>query len=588
MIDMALFDGHVEKVPLAQLILNRNYLRFYWYHGWPNRGIMKASCFILLSISLLCFNAGASAAEEHRATPAVVHPVLLSPLQKVLSLDGLWDFATDPDQHGEQQQWFLPGKDLPGKTKIAVPACWESQGHPAYTGPAWYRKVVKLPTDWRGQQIWLKIGAVNAQGWFWVNGTFLAHLNEYCGAFKYNITELVTADQPVSVVALVRNDVPSLKGLQNHVGVFGGLYRSVELEATPEVFVDDAYAEPFLEEHKVRMHVRLRRAGLVEKSVSYFLKVTASTIGRKEVIASRAGTEVALEPGSTTDAVLDLSLYPCLPWSPECPQLYRADIVLQKDGKPVHGWTERFGVRKWEVRGQKFYLNNHVFLMRAFGDDWIYPIQLCSPASVEFHRAHLKLARAFGFNYVRHHTHSEIPEFYEAADEAGIMIQPEYAHFYGSADYDSAKVEAMEQAFTNLITQMRRYVSLSTYCVGNEGWTHPPVDRAIYQFVKAFDPTRLMIHMDGGNNLPDNSDFTTSWGGDDKGFHRPHAYSFSTFNRGDKNNGSVEFRPHVLHEYPEYRRGTRSPAQSKVDWRHPATCAAGCVQGQAEGRRPFL
>jgi prepilin-type processing-associated H-X9-DG protein len=36
MIDMAMFDGHVEKVPLASFILSQNYLKFYWCKGWPN------------------------------------------------------------------------------------------------------------------------------------------------------------------------------------------------------------------------------------------------------------------------------------------------------------------------------------------------------------------------------------------------------------------------------------------------------------------------------------------------------------------------------------------------------------------------
>jgi beta-galactosidase/beta-glucuronidase len=43
---------------------------------------------------------------------------------------------------------------------------------------------------------------------------------------------------------------------------------------------------------------------------------------------------------------------------PEHPDLYLAEITLCDGETPVHGWTERFGVRKIEVRGDRFFLNN--------------------------------------------------------------------------------------------------------------------------------------------------------------------------------------------------------------------------------------
>ena len=39
----------------------------------------------------------------------------------------------------------------------------------------------------------------------------------------------------------VRNDVPSRKGLMSWIHRFGGLYRSVELDATSSMCIDDAY-----------------------------------------------------------------------------------------------------------------------------------------------------------------------------------------------------------------------------------------------------------------------------------------------------------------------------------------------------------
>ena len=196
--------------------------------------------------------------------------------------------------------------------------------------------------------------------------------------------------------------------------------------------------------------------------------------------------------------------------------IFTSPTPSSRDGDDaIHGWSERFGVRKWEVRGKDFYLNNHKHFVRGFGDDNIYPITFCSPASREEHRRHLELAKQFGFNYVRHHTHCEIPEFYEAADEVGIMIQPELP-YYGKLPTEAFAFDP-KRDLAELITHYRRYVSLSTYCMGNEGHLGSPLDHELYALIRRRDPTRLTIHEDGGMNTPRNSDYGSGRGAPDWG-----------------------------------------------------------------------
>ena len=503
---------------------------------------------ILMGVLLSCLSAAVLADQGRDALPAVVNPVLCSPLQQVISLDGDWEFARDPQGQGQEQQWYLLNSTLPNKSTIKMPACWGAQGHRGYQGAAWYKKAVTIPAEWRVKHVWLKIGAVNAQGWFYVNGQFVGHLNARGGSFKFDITDLVQPGQDAAVVALVRNDVESKKGLQNAFGVFGGLYRSVELEATPAIAIDDAWVETDFDKQQANVHVILRHGGRAVSTGELKLQVTAQTCN--EPVKSAGGTivPVTLSDDNTTEVVLSFPLDPFRLWSPDDPQLYRADIVLLSDGQPIHGWCERFGVRKWEIRGQRFFLNNQPFFMRGFGDDYVYPVSFCSPADLSVHREHLRRAREYGFNYVRLHTHIENPEYFAAADEMGILVQPEYYGFgYNVMNYTPEQAEDTRLAMVEYYTLLRRHPSFATYCLGNESWISPPYDQQLYQFIKKLDPTRLVLHHDGGNCLPNNSDFTTSWG--DKDFNRPWAFSFSEYNLNDKNNGTVETMPHVLHEY---------------------------------------
>jgi hypothetical protein len=371
-------------------------------------------------------------------------------------------------------------------------------------GAAWYKRRVTIPQDWAGKQVWLKIGAVHAQGWFWVNGTYLNHDDCYCGTYKYNITDLVQPGREAVIVAKVRNDVPSGKGCCAWMARFGGLYRDVEIEATPDISIDYAYVDGDLDRQNAVVHVKLRSLA-ASPPQSCEVAVVASTLDGRQ--AGRAAAKVAIRGRQAKDEVIEVPLDPLQPWSPEHPNLYKAEIVLILDGKAGDGWIERFGVRKWEVRGGDFYLNNHKHFVRGFGDDSICPLTICPPASREEHRKHLTLAKEYGFTYVRHHTHCEVPEFYDACDELGIMVQPELPYYGPIPSAGQGGVFRPKDDLRELVTHFRRHVSLSTYCTGNEGWMGSPLDAEIYRLAKELDPTRLAQHQDGGKNTADNSDF---------------------------------------------------------------------------------
>jgi len=462
-----------------------------------------------------------------RALPAVVNPAVRSPLQAVLSLRGEWEFVTQgvaPLRHPRWRAFY--SKPWPGSRKIQVPGCWEAQGVGApgmgdswdpkwdhcakplrhvYLGDAWYRKAVDVPADWAGRRVWLKVGGVRSQGWFWVNNTPVAWVDSYCGTYKYDITDLVQPGKPATIVAEVNNAVPSRKGLFSSTHRFGGLYRDVELEATPSARVDYAHVRGDFDRRSAEVHATVAcsdAAALPRKPV---LRVKVGTTDGQD--AGQASQEFALDASRSVEVVCNVPLAPFSPWSPESPALYVAEIVLCDGAKPLHGWAERFGVRKLEVRDRRFYLNGKPFFVRGYGDDFVYPLTLVSPASREEHLKHFRAARAAGFVYARLHTHCELPEFYEAADEAGVLIQPELP-YYGDYPTEAFAFDPIRD-LKELITHYRRHVSLATYCMGNEGLLGTPVGNEIYRLIKRTDPDRFVLHQDGGVNTAENSDFRT-------------------------------------------------------------------------------
>lgn len=489
------------------------------------------NCFLSLLIAIVVTDANPEAGlVDHwgarPATPTVVHAVTVSPLQEILSLRGEWDFVTDPGLAGRHRMGKGPGWNEPDCSdvrKIEVPGCWEAQGvgepgmshdwglpfdciprplNHVYMGTARYRKVADIPTEWAGKRIWLKVGGVRTEAWFWVNQQRVAHLNTYCGSYKYDITDLVAAGKAAEIVATVRNDTPSRKGCMAAFHRFGGFYRDIELEATPPTWLDDVWVRGDLEKKAAMVNVSLRRAG-GEVLANPGLGIVIHTLDGQPAGTFRQPVQLDADGGADVVCKVPLSVFRA--WTPETPNLYVAEVKLVSGETVVHGWRERFGVRKLEVRGSRFYLNGNPYFLRGYGDDYIYPITLISPPDRQEHLAHLRKASRAGFNYVRHHTHCEATEFFEAADEAGILIQAElpYYHDITPEGFEFDPFRDIQELYRHY----RRYVSFATYSTGNEGHLGSPLDREIYQWAKRTDPDRIFQHQDGGCNTKENADF---------------------------------------------------------------------------------
>ena len=324
-----------------------------------------------------------------RAWPAVVNPVAVSPLQQVISLRGKWDFVTDPGLYGRHRMGKGPGWNEPdwrGVRSIEVPGCWEAQGvgeagmsqtwdlpfdriprplNHVYMGTVRYRRSVDIPKDWRGKRIWLKVGGVRTEAWFWVNKQRVAHLNTYCGSYKYDITDLVRPGESAEIVATVRNDTPSRKGCKAAFHRFGGFYRDIELEATPVTWIDDVWVRSDISKPSALVNVSVGHAGAVQTE-KLGLEILVKSLDNRPV--GKLRQFVTLDGKGAAELVCELPLKEVGLWSPETPNLYLAEVTLLAGDAPVHGWVERFGLRKLEVRGGRFFLNGKPFFIRGYGD----------------------------------------------------------------------------------------------------------------------------------------------------------------------------------------------------------------------------
>ena len=118
----------------------------------------------------------------------------------------------------------------------------------------------------------------------------------------------------------------------------------------------------------------------------------------------------------------------------------------------------------------------------------------------------VKLARSFGFNAVRFHSMVPTEPFFEAADEAGLLIMAELPaaytmHFLPHRDYLKAELERTLRSYRN-------HPSFLSLAFGNEfnlNWLKSRAEKKefqstieeFYRFAKSIDPHRLILSNDG-------------------------------------------------------------------------------------------
>src|SRR5688572_1268342 len=87
-----------------------------------------------------------------------------------LCLNGEWEFEIDGGDSGLERGLV----DRPLESRITVPFCPESElsgvGNVDFMPAVWYRREVRIPTEWAGRVVLLHFQAVDHDTTVWVNG----------------------------------------------------------------------------------------------------------------------------------------------------------------------------------------------------------------------------------------------------------------------------------------------------------------------------------------------------------------------------------------------------------------------------------
>ena len=433
------------------------------------------------------------------------------PAREKLFLSGAWEFRTDPTEVGEKENWFATGARF--DRTITVPGAWNAQGvgdqtkalYSGYSGAAWYRKHFDIPQSWRGKRVRLWFDGVHRTADVWVNGESMGSHIGYVTPFVFDITPVVVKDWRADIVVRVDSrrrpatdplygcmDLMDLGGVE-----WGGIHKDVWIEPVDTSWIENVFVSPRVGSGVAEVVVDTGSQilyGSPEPQPEFHIQADVFDMVGKHVGSGTAQLLPAMGPVYAMVAIDNPKL-----WTPKRPYLYTVDVRLVNEGKELDVVSERFGMRELEADGSRFLLNGRPIFLRGFGDDCVFANTIAPPTDKKVYLTRLKAARDYGFNYIRCHSWIPPKEYLDAADEIGIMVQPElpiaYAQFYNAGTPELQQFY-MDQ-WQDVIKANRNHPSVVTWSMSNEMWGGFDLAQSMYLAAKELDPTGLVIDSDG-------------------------------------------------------------------------------------------
>jgi len=390
--------------------------------------------------------------------------------RNVLDLSGLWQFALDPDDRGEDQGWQAAP---PADRLVAVPGSWNEQFQDTrdYMGPAWYAHEFYVPAGWQGDRVWLRVGSANYAARLWLNGVAVGEHEGGHLPFDLELTEHLAWDRPNTLVIRVDNTLtPTRVPPGGEEGAFmrsnpatafdffpyGGLHRPVLLYSTPSTHITDVTVRTDLHNGDGMVNVSVEAPGyeghgrirLSGENAPDSIKVSFDD-GRMEATLRVPGARL---------------------WGPADPYLYSLEVALPEGNTVRDRYTLEVGIRTVRVEGDRLLLNGQPVFLQGAARHEDFPVNgrgLNLPVAVK----DTSLYRWMGANSFRtaHYPHAE--EMLRLADRDGLLVISE-TPAVGLSFRDEEGVRARQAQclayIRDLIARDKNHPSVIMWSVANE------------------------------------------------------------------------------------------------------------------------
>jgi len=503
-------------------------------------------------------------------------------------LGGEWRLALDPAKTGVKEKWY---ETLPGQATIRLPGTLDEAGigepgKPSvsiltrkheYIGMAWYQREIDIPEAWKGKTVQLWLDRVMWESRLYVDGRLIGSEDSLCTPHVYALGVL----PPGKHLLTLRIDNSGRPGANCHgygddIQVkWNGVVGRMELIARDAVHVASVRTLPDMAHKRVRVLTTI--ANESGRSIDGELALAVRVCGEKEIAGKArnwfkiAGKEALVELTIPLDKNWK-------PWDEFSPSLYEAEatVTAECEGEKFRDVsTTRFGMRELGQAGTQFTMNGRTIFLRGTHDGIGFMLTGHPAGDVESWRRVFKTCKAYGLNHVRYHSVCPNGPAFIAADEEGIILQPELP-VWASIKEDWAGQAFLQRELERILEFYGNSPSFCMFSMGNEHAGNWDFLGRMVERAKRLDPTRKYVAASneyirpGERGVPvnPNDDYATIMFGAEKNGDRPRIRYMERMSPGNEDfDRAADYRsivedfkvPVIAHElgqwwsYPDFK-----------------------------------
>ena len=338
--------------------------------------------------------------------------------RRVVSLDGMWRFAFDPESKGVDGGWAL---HLPESITMPVPASFcdffTDKESREYCGDFWYETDFFVPGEWEGKDIAVRFGSVTHRARIFVNGVEVTTHEGGFLPFDAAVTDIVRYNQFNHLAVLANNEL-------NETMLPAG--------RTTTLSNGKKFATPYFDFynyagiHRPVKLTALPKERVLDFSVVHSLNGTAADVAY--TVTTNGGHTVSIDVLDGTEKVAHaegktgtLHIDNVKLWNVHAAYLYNFVIRITDGETVVDEYTEKIGIRTFEIKDGNFLLNGKPVYLRGFGkhEDADLRGRGLDLATV---KRDYELMKWIGANCFRTSHYPYAEELYQMADEEGFLI----------------------------------------------------------------------------------------------------------------------------------------------------------------------
>ena len=441
----------------------------------------------------------------------------------VMSLNGEWNFWWSESDASFREEFLSAGYNSSDWNKIQVPANWELNGYGTaiYTNHGYefkpykpqpphlpeknpvgvYRKVINIPENWDGREVYLNIGGAKSGCYLYVNGEFAGYNEDSKNTAEYDLTPYLHNGENLIALKIYRWSTGSYLECQDFWRL-SGIERDVYIFAQPKVHIFDYTITPIVEELSAD---GLTGSGYFELDVVVRNSTCAEAVATLSLGGALKGDEkreIAVGAGKESVQSFKIPFQGWNLWSAEFPNLYDGSIALEQNGVECEKVDFRFAPRKVEIVGNQLLVNGKAIKIKGVNihEHNQYTGHVISREQTE---ADIRLMKAHNFNAIRCSHYPQPAYFYELCDKYGIYVCDEaniesHGMYYnlrkgGTLGNDLRFYNAHLARIRNMYWRNKNYTSIIYWSMGNEAGNGYNFYQT-FLYLKGLDKVRPVQH----------------------------------------------------------------------------------------------